>query len=462
MRKLIVLFCCLLISLVEIQGVQAQAATVTYEGMPYSFIAKDSTGQRLANIPNAAVNLKVRESSPAGQVLYEESNTLAISADGVATGVLGEGSAIINVFNTVDFGNGQEKFLEITLQGTPQGVVQLYTPKVETNSKVKTINQANHQSIVLNDGDWVTVEGTIVLSSNYSVLSSAKDLLIKGGSFEGSGTGSTTLDIEPVGGGNSSITGVHFKDMSIRSNVNFSNCTFENVSFIADNISFNGCAFTGNIGLGSSSNGFEIYNSNIYKANFFSVAYSVIITNSKIDSTSFGILRSVSNSRIKASTFSNVFIVSNNTIDNSQLAVVNVFSGNRCNASSISNISNYSSYNPLTITGNTFWLNKQGEDNCIFIGLSSINISQDVVVSDNLFFQYTNPTTPVYHIKLSGAGNTTRSIISILGNQFSGATRVIEQQTLSINTRAIVKNNTSTILISLTGSQHIINNNHTL
>ncbi len=93
------------------------AAQFTPQGFNYQCIVRDGTG---ASLNNQTVNLlfTIRNGAPNGPVAYSEKQNSATNEFGLVNLVIGQGTPLQGVFNTINWGNGA-KFLTVSLETAP-------------------------------------------------------------------------------------------------------------------------------------------------------------------------------------------------------------------------------------------------------------------------------------------------------------------------------------------------------
>lgn len=474
------------IAILCLMSTKLSAQISAFDGTSFSFIAKDSLGQLITS-QNANLQINLRANSATGTPLYIESQAIPIPADGVVSGILGQGTVAsispAHQLSDIDWA-AQDVFLELILDGTAQGTMQFYSvpyaqvarkadsanvaytatiAQMVLDKEIVVVTQTNHQTVVVNDNDIVKLDTVINISANYTPLQK-NNLYIVGGGF--TGTGFNISDPSVLLANNTTITGASFKNVRLNGHI-FINCTFEDVAITGHHShQFIGCTFSGTINLTSKG---IINNSIINNATFPSISRQFeSIQNTEISYSNFTtIIHSLENNFIRGSTFNDVWRVTNNEIrSNSTITVRSVFSGNNCSSSSINTYNDNNAYlDPIVISGNTFSSNNTSP--FIRVNISTSFDYLNVIIANNIF---TANQSLSEHIDFRGSHTAPdEGNIQILGNTFRRGSRAFVST--SGNISMIVKNNVTMglshpvpigVLTSTTSPIRIVTGNHIL
>lgn len=434
-----------------------QAQITAFDGTAFSFIAKDASGQAITN-QTANVIIRLRANSATGAPFYEENNSMSIPIDGVVSGVIGEGTATIGVFSSIDW-TAQDVYLELVLNGVAQGTMKFYAvpyaqyAKVAdvatsvVNKEIVVVNQANHQTVVVNDNDIVKIDGVINLgTTSLNLFSSKNGLSIMGGSFEATSSSNPQISFGPY----NTITGVKFKNINI-SGTTFINCSFEDAT-INTSSQFTNCTFTGsNLNLANQS----IISGGIIGSYLtlltISFGNECTVNNARIQVVTVNPTDklSLNNNEIKHSRFNRVDKVSGNVITNSRFLVEHVFVANECTMVYVknANTSQFAGYSHnLTITGNQFSQvnNLSSTQTIIEIDCFNNNTIPEVIIANNTFETSASTQRPIDITGNRASGSNIFMHILIDGNMFFTYSNNIINYTASGRTRTIMTNNIST------------------
>lgn len=441
------------------------AQITAFDGTSFSFIAKDASGQLIIN-QNLTLNIVLHANTATGTTLYAENHIVSIPGDGVVSGLIGQGTATVGTFSAIDW-QAQDVVLELILNGTSQGVMKFHAVPYAQYAKVAdvatsviekeivVVNQANHQTIVVDDNDIVKLSGTINLSGNYLNRLERQNISISGGSLIG--TGAQTTEVE-IGLSSMTITDVTFKNLTldISGHSVFINCVFENVELNSSDYEFISCTFIGTLDLGSSA---VIASSEINNASFLNNFQ--LIESSKINNSTFNdrIYR-VANNRIDDSILNETWIVVNNMFYDASIKTQFVFTDNNCKRTHLENLPG----DLISITGNIFDDPYSTQTEIITINHSTISAAQKVIISANNFFGTSSLSRLIY---ISGSYTNSGGFYAttqILGNSFTRATQAIAIGSLTGNVRNILTDNiTNRITNGLgvtNGGINIVNSNH--
>jgi hypothetical protein len=441
-----------------------RAQITAFDGTAFSFIAKDASGQTITN-QTANVIIRFRANSATGSIFYQENNSMPIPVDGVVSGVIGQGSATLGVFTSIDW-TAQDVYLDLELNGVQQGTMKFYAvpyaqyAKVAdiatsvVNKEIVLVNQANHQTVLVNDNDIVKIDGVINLSGNYLNKLEKKNLTISGGEFIGTGINSSEIEIAT---NSVVITNMIFRnlELDVPSQSTFINCTFENVTSRGGHSKFINCTFLGTLDLGSYS---TITTSIINNATFSSSFQS--IENSTIDNSTFNnrIYRVVNN-RIDDSIFDETWIVSNNLVYDTYIKTQFIFSNNNCTHTTLE----YILGNLMTINGNIFDDPYSTQSQIITISHTTTAV-QKIIISNNHFLGTTGLSQFIHITGNYTGGLGFYATTQISNNSFTKATRAIVINSITGNVRNLITgnitNNVTNGLGVLNGGINIVNNNH--
>ena len=148
MKKLYTLLAAILLT----TSVFAQAP----EGFNYQALARDSAGDIIVNT-TIAVQFDLRETTLAGTIIYTETHNPTTNGNGVFNLVMGQGTSIFGVFNTIDWASDSH-FLEVSIDPangtafTSLGTTQLLSVPYALHAKTSEDTPISTSDLVNNSG----------------------------------------------------------------------------------------------------------------------------------------------------------------------------------------------------------------------------------------------------------------------------------------------------------------------
>lgn len=121
-------------------------------GFSYQAVARDEAGTILESTP-VILGFRIREGVPEGSIIYQEVHPLQTNSLGLINAVIGEGTAEIGDFSTLDWGAG-EMFLEVQLNGASVETTTLRAvpyAKVATDMKLADLKDVEAGSVFAGD-----------------------------------------------------------------------------------------------------------------------------------------------------------------------------------------------------------------------------------------------------------------------------------------------------------------------
>lgn len=287
----------------------------------------------------------------------------------------------------------------------------------KTVDGIYTLTPSTFTTITVPANNYVKIDGSLTLSSDYSGLNASR-LFINGGTINGNGT--SILNIYYF----STIYGTNFNSVDINgSALTFINCSFTgNCPRLGSSNNFINCQFNG-INVTSSVNLFD--KCDIQNSTFANVG---TIRNSTIFGCSFGssVINNVINSFITNSTFTiisdNVF--SNNNVRNCKLLVGNAsqapynlliannsFDGTLSGYTDVIEISPISSYAKMyNIQGNNFTMQASDFSSIRIVGTEGNTYGySSTTIQNNTFLRGTNILYYTGNMKVNFSNNTINS-----------------------------------------------------
>lgn len=128
------------------------------QGVNYQAVVRDGAGDVMLNT-QVATNFKIRQTSAAGTIVYEEDHSPTTNDYGLINVVIGEGSTVSGVFADIDWGS-DTYFLDITIDGNNLGAIEFKSVPYAYHANSMTNIRAN------------TADGDVQMTSddNYAVL----------------------------------------------------------------------------------------------------------------------------------------------------------------------------------------------------------------------------------------------------------------------------------------------------
>lgn len=111
------------------------------DGVNYQAVVRDGSGNIMAN-QNVSANFKIRQTSAAGTIVYEETHAPTTNDYGLINLVIGEGTVVTGVFADIDWGSDVH-FLDITIDGNSLGAVEFKTVPYSYHANSMTNVRAN-------------------------------------------------------------------------------------------------------------------------------------------------------------------------------------------------------------------------------------------------------------------------------------------------------------------------------
>ncbi|MBN1339101.1 MAG: hypothetical protein JXA03_07250 [Bacteroidales bacterium] len=204
------------------------------DAFTYQAVVRNSSGELIVNQP-VSFRTSIRDGSPAGTIIYQETHQTITNTFGLANLLIGEGSPVTGSFSTIDWGAG-DRYLQTECD--PQGGtawVILGTTKLQSVPYALFAGRSY-------DSHWESNGNKIFYSNGYV----------------GIGTSDPEADFHVFGGGlfKGSEAGMYFSPASASSIIGYSSPTY-NVSRII--LSENCTRFNGNVAIGASDPSFAAF-----------------------------------------------------------------------------------------------------------------------------------------------------------------------------------------------------------
>ncbi|MDX1908948.1 MAG: tail fiber domain-containing protein [Bacteroidia bacterium] len=107
-------------------------------GISYQAVARSSTGSLMAG-QAISLGLLIRQASPSGGIVYEETHAVTTNSYGLFTVMIGEGTAVTGTFSTIPWAESR-MYLEVRLNGATLGIQELVSvpyAKVATDMRLE-------------------------------------------------------------------------------------------------------------------------------------------------------------------------------------------------------------------------------------------------------------------------------------------------------------------------------------